>query len=391
MLGEVMGLLSRMARENQPQLVRRIYDKAKEYEGVVDLTLGDPDVPTPCVAKEAACRALEENRTKYTANAGILPLREAICADVEKRLGVTYSPDEVCVTTGAMGALYLAAVCLLDPGDEMIIPEPHWPNYTNMVAMCHAVPKYVNFLEAGDPLALARRIEAAVTPKTKAIILNSPSNPTGAVLPFETLEAVAQIAKKYDLWVFSDEVYHTIVFEGACRSILEIPDMKCRTVYIDSVSKRFSMTGFRVGYLCAPQPLAASAAALQENVNACACTPAQYASLAALRHSDELEEEICAVFRQRCRAMARELNRSATLSVEMPVATFYLFIDVRKTGLSSEDFAYGLLEEKHVAVVPGNAFNRAGEGYIRIACTLEEETLVAAARAIVDFADRRCR
>ena len=380
-------LVSNVVKENEPQLVRRIYDKSKEYENVVDLTLGDPDIPTPKIVKDAANKALAENKTKYTANAGIPELREAISADVEKRTGITYSIDEITVTAGAMGALYLSTISILNPGDEMIILEPHWPNYTNMVKMCGAVPKYVNYLGEDNVKNLTQNIEKAITDKTKAIIINSPSNPTGVVLPFKKLEEIAEITKKYNLWVITDEVYHTIVFDGSFRSILEIPDMKERTILVDSLSKRFSMTGFRVGFVCAPKEVAVAIATLEENVNSCACMFAQYASITALENSEILEKKICETFRSRCNAMTAELKKSKNLIVNDATSTFYLFIDINKTGLTSEEFAYKLLDEKHIAVVPGNAFNKAGEGYIRIACTLSEEKLVAAAKEIVDFAD----
>ena len=379
--------ISRTVTENEPQLVRRIYDKSKEYQNVVDLTLGDPDIPTPDAIKAATNLALEQNKTKYTANAGIPALREAISRDVNKRTGLTYSIEEIAVTAGAMGALYLSTVSILNPGDEMIILEPHWPNYTNMVKMCGGVPRYVNYLGEENLKNLTANIEKTVTDKTRAIIINSPSNPTGVVLPFENLLEIAEIAKKYDLWVVTDEVYRTIVFDGSFRSILEIPDMKERTILIDSLSKRFSMTGFRVGFVCAPKEIATAVATLQENVNSCACMFAQYASLTALEQSEPLEQEICRTFQRRCTAMTAELQRSPRLQLGAPASTFYLFIDIRKTGLSSEDFAYRLLDEKHIAVVPGNAFNKAGEGYIRIACTLSEEKLVAAAKEIVAFAN----
>lgn len=379
--------ISNVVKENEPQLVRRIYDKSKEYENVVDLTLGDPDIPTPQMVKDAANKALAENKTKYTANAGILELREAISKDIRKRTGVGYTTDEIAVTAGAMGALYLSAVSILNPGDEMIILEPHWPNYTNMVKMCGAVPKYVNYLGEENLKNLIQNIEKAITARTRAIIINSPSNPTGIVLPFEQLEKIAKIAIKYNLWVITDEVYHTIVFDGSFRSILEIPDMKERTILVDSLSKRFSMTGFRVGFVCAPKEIAVAVATLEENVNSCACMFAQYASACALKNSETLEKEICETFRSRCSAMTTELKKSKNLVVNDATSTFYLFIDIKKTGLTSEDFAYKLLDKKHIAVVPGNAFNKAGEGYIRIACTLSEEKLVAAAKEIVDFAD----
>ena len=379
--------VSNVVKENEPQLVRRIYDKSKEYENVVDLTLGDPDIPTPQTVKDATATALFENKTKYTANAGIPALREAISRDVEKRTGVTYSIDEISVTAGAMGALYLSSASILNPGDEIVILEPHWPNYTNMVKMCGAFPQYVNYLGEENLKNLTVNIENAITDKTRAIIINSPSNPAGVLLAFEKLEEIARIAKNHDLWVITDEVYHTIVFNGGFRSILEIPDMKERTILVDSLSKRFSMTGFRVGFVCAPKEIATAVATLQENVNSCACMFAQYASLTALENSAALEKEICETFRKRCSAMTAELKKSKNLVVGDATATFYLFIDITKTGLSSEEFAYRILDEKHIAIVPGNAFNKAGEGYIRIACTLSEEKLIAAAKEIVAFAD----
>lgn len=377
--------VSNVVKENEPQLVRRIYDKSKEYENIVDLTLGDPDIPTPQSVKDAANKALMENKTKYTANAGILELREAISKDVRKRTGVNYTTDEIAVTAGAMGALYLTTISILNPGDEMIILEPHWPNYTNMVKMCGAIPRYVNYMGEENMQNLGSNIENMITNRTKAIIINSPSNPTGIVLSFEKLKEIAEIAKKHNLWVLTDEVYHTIVFDGSFRSILEIPDMKERTILIDSLSKRFSMTGFRIGFVCAPKDIATAVATLQENVNSCACMFAQYASITALENSEALEKEICETFRKRCNALTKELKNSKKLIVGDAVSTFYVFIDINRTGLTSEEFAYKLLDEKHIAVVPGNAFNKAGEGYIRIACTLSEEKLVDAAKEIVDF------
>ena len=353
-------------KENEPQLVRKIYDKSKEYQDVVDLTLGDPDIPTPDAVKNAAADALYQNKTKYTANAGIPELRRAISEDVYKRTGLRYTENEIAVTAGAMGALYLTSVCILNPGDEAIILEPHWPNYTNMVKMCHATPRYVSFMGEGALESLTENIEKTINDKTKVIIINS---------------------QKYDLYVITDEVYRTIVFDGSFRSILELPDMKQRTILVDSLSKRFSMTGFRVGFVCAPEEIARGVATMQENVNSCACMFAQYASKLALEQSEVLERQICDTFRERCTAMTQELKKSDKLVLDPPTSTFYLFINIEKTGLGSEEFAYRLLEEKHIAVVPGNAFNRAGEGYIRIACTLGTEKLVAAAKQIVDFVE----
>lgn len=378
---------STVLKENEPQLVRKIYDKSKEYTDVVDLTLGDPDIPTPESVKAAAMEALRLNKTKYTANAGIPELRQAISDDVFQRTGLRYTENEIAVTAGAMGALYLTSVCVLNPGDEVIILEPHWPNYTNMVKMCRAVPRYVSFMGPGALENLAENIEKTINEKTKMIIINSPSNPTGVVLPYENIVQIARLAEKYDLYVITDEVYRTIVFDGSFHSILELPNMKERTILVDSLSKRFSMTGFRVGFVCAPEEIARGVATMQENVNSCACMFAQYASKTALEQCDTLEREICEIFRDRCTSMTQELKKSDKLVLSNPSSTFYLFINIEKTGLKSEEFAYRLLEEKHIAVVPGNAFNCAGEGYIRIACTLATEKLVAAAKQIVAFVE----
>lgn len=376
--------ISQLAQNNKPQLVRKIYDKSKEYKDVIDLTLGDPDIPTPELVKEATTYALKNNYTKYTANAGLIELRQAISEDVKKRTGVEYNINEISVTAGAMGALYLSSVSMYNPGDEVIVVEPHWPNYTNMIEMCRAIPKYVSYIGI-DVNTLGERIEKLVTDKTKSIVINSPSNPTGIVIPFNVLKDIANIAKKYNLYVVTDEVYHTIVFDGEYHSILEIPEMKERTILIDSLSKRFSMTGYRVGFVCAPENIARSVAVFEENVNSCACMFAQYASIVALKNCDKLEKEICATFKERCVSMASELSKCDKLILLPVKATFYLFINITKTGLTSEEFAYKLLEEKHIAVVPGNAFNNAGEGYIRIACTLSTERLIDAAKKIVDF------
>ncbi len=366
------------------QIVREIYEEAKKYEHVLDLTLGDPDIPTPAAILRKTEEALASNQTKYTANSGMPTLRRAIAEDVRRYTGVSYDPDsEITVTAGAMGALYLTTVSILEPGDEMLILEPNWPNYLNMVKMCRATPVTVS-LFSDDVM---RDLRAALTPRTRAIILNTPSNPTGHILPFSLLQEIADFAKKHDLYVISDEVYRTIVFREGFSSILTIDGMRERTILIDSLSKRFCMTGFRVGSLCAPREIAHLTAQLQENVNSCACMFAQLAAAEALTHGGEEERRICAIFRERCFAMADVLRRSPYLKLPVPEATFYLFVDIRETGLSSTDFALRLLREKHIAAVPGNAFGAAGEGYLRIACTLPRETLVSAAETIVAFAD----
>ena len=381
--------LSQMLSSIEPQLARRLFDKAKTYSNVIDLTLGDPDFPTPEHIKAAGAQALADNKTKYTANAGILELRQAISEDIEKRLGVRYDPDkEIICTIGAMGALYLATICTLNPGDEMIVLAPHWPNYNNMVKMCHAVPVHVNIYGQENLANMRENILAAITPKTKALILNTPCNPTGQILEWEHLQVIADIAKEYDLTVFSDEVYHTILFEGEHRSITQIEGMKERTILIESLSKRYSMTGWRVGFAAAPASIIDYMVQLNEDVAACVPMFCQYGAIEAIRNGDEAAAQMCEGFRRRCEYMTDALNSMRGIRCERSRGTFYLFVDIRETGMTSEEFAYGLLEQEQVAVVPGNAFDASGEGYIRIACTVDVPVLEQAAQRIRRFVER---
>lgn len=380
--------LSQMLSSIEPQLARRLFDKAKTYDNVIDLTLGDPDYPTPENIKAAGAEALAANKTKYTANAGILELRQAISEDVEKRLGVHYDPDtEIVCTIGAMGALYLATICTLNPGEEMIVLAPHWPNYNNMVKMCHAVPVHVNIYGRENLARMRENILAAITPRTKALILNTPCNPTGQILEWEHLQTIADIAKEYDLTVFSDEVYHTILFEGEHRSITQIDGMKERTILIESLSKRYSMTGWRVGFAAAPADIINYMVQLNEDVAACVPMFCQYGAIEAIRNGDAAAAQMCEGFRQRCEYMTDALNSMKGIHCERSKGTFYLFVDIRGTGMTSEEFAYGLLEQEQVAVVPGNAFDACGEGYIRIACTVDVPVLEQAAARICRFVE----
>ncbi|MBO5953613.1 MAG: pyridoxal phosphate-dependent aminotransferase [Oscillospiraceae bacterium] len=378
--------LATMLQNIEPQLARRLFDKAKAYSNVIDLTLGDPDFQTPEHVKAAGIRALEQNKTKYTANAGILELRQAIAEDVKKRLSVEYDPNtEIICTIGAMGALYLASICTLNPGDEMIVLAPHWPNYNNMVKMCHAVPVHVNIYGEENLKNLRQNLLAAITPKTKALILNTPSNPTGQILEWEHLQIIADIAKAHDLTVFSDEVYHTILFEGEHRSIVQIEGMRERTILIESLSKRYSMTGWRVGFAAAPADMINYMVQLNEDVAACVPMFCQYGAIEALRNGDAAAKEMCEGFRKRCRFMTDALNSIPGLRCAQTKGTFYLMVDIRGTGMTSEEFAYALLEQEQVALVPGNAFDACGEGYVRIACTVDVPVLEEAAQRIRRF------
>ena len=379
--------LSHMLETLEPQLVRSLFMKAKNYDDVIDLTLGDPDLPTPQQVIDAGCTAMKSGKTHYTANAGLMELREVISEDIFRRIGIQYDPKkEIIVTPGAMGALSLASMCLLNPDDEVLILAPHWPNYTNMVRMSLAIPKDIPSYGDENLRTLLTRLEAALSSHTRLLIINSPCNPSGQVLSRDILSGIASFAVAHDLTVISDEVYHTLLFNGkAHESILGLPDMPGRSVLVDSMSKRFCMTGWRVGYAAAPSVIIEKMTELQEHVSSCVAPFAQLAALEAFKTGETDTQRFTDIFSRRCLFTAQRLNQISLLHCAMPLATFYLFVDIRATGLSSMAFALKLLEAEHVALVPGIAFGACAEGFIRIACTVSEEKLKNACERIERF------
>ena len=378
--------VSKMAQAIEPSLSRRLFNMAKEYDEVIDLTLGDPDLLPAAPIRAAACEAIITGRTRYSANAGLVSLREAIARRFAEEYGFDVNPDsEVVVTVGGMEALFLAFACLLDPGDEVIVPAPYYVNYVQMVKMCGAVPVAVSSEESDGFLPSLAALEDAITDKTVALIVNSPCNPTGAVLDSDLLQSLADFALRHDLVVVSDEVYRTLIYDGAsCPSICTMPGMRERTVVVNSVSKRFSMTGYRLGYAMAPAPLAESMTMMQENVAACAPLPSQYAALAAYELCSD-DDSIAEVFDERRKAICAALLEVPGLRFAKPGGAFYLFVNISETGFDGLQFAYGLLREEQVAVVPGVTYGSAYGDYVRIAYTLDVPLLEEAARRIDRF------
>ena len=279
------------------------------------------------------------------------------------------------LTVGGMEGLFLSLNCIIDDGDEVIVPAPYYVNYIQMIRMCGGVPIVVNTTEESGFCITAKQIEDAITEKTVAIIINTPCNPTGEVIDKQTLEEIAQIAQKFDLTVISDEVYRTLIFDDVQHnSILSCPNMKERTVVIDSLSKRFAMTGYRIGYAVGPQELIANMIKMQENVAACAPLPSQHAAIAAYLECAE-DTSLCEEFEKRRNFIFESINKIEGLSCRKPAATFYLFVNIEQTGMNSIDFAYRLLESKQVAVVPGITYGQAFDHYIRIAFTLDIEVM----------------
>lgn len=370
--------ISDIASNMSPSPTRKLFDMAKQYTDTIDFTLGDPDVKTPIEIRNAGCNAIMEGKTRYSSNAGLIELRKAISKSILKRNNVEYSPQsEIIVTVGAMEAIYVSLLCLLNPGDEVIILEPYWINYRHMVLMCGGVPVIVDDFEDKDKFLInSEAIESKITNKTKAMIINSPNNPSGIVYNKEFIGKIAQIALKYDITVIADEVYRSLIYDDVeYTSILDFAGMKDHTVLVYSFSKEFAMTGWRIGYAAAPENLISAMTKLQENIVACAPLSSQHSLIDVLNDDEFNTNSILAEFAKRRNCVAQEMQTIPMLDMNLPDGTFYAFINVKKTGLSCTEFAYKLLEQEHVAVVPGNAYGECGNDYIRIAFTIETEQI----------------
>lgn len=364
---------STISNNIQTSFTRQLFNMAKEYDDVIDFTLGDPDVQTHAAIKAAACRAIEQGKTRYSQNAGLLELRQTIAKYYNRKEQLLYRPeDEIMVTVGAMEGLYLCLLAMLNPDDEVIIPAPYYVNYTQMVAMCHAKPVIVDNPEVTDLTYRLEDIERAITPRTRAIMINTPSNPTGRVLSQEMLAGIAEIAKKHDLVVIADEVYKCLIYDKQpWRSIAHIEGMRERTILVNSLSKEFCMTGYRIGYVLGPSEIITAMTKLQENVAACAPLPSQYAAIEALGSTEDYSKDMVRIFTERKECIVEGISAIDGLTCREPDATFYLMVDISSTGMSSVDFAIALLKAQHVAVVPGITYGKCCDHYVRIAFTRE--------------------
>lgn len=362
---------------------RDLYNRAKQYQDIIDLTLGDPDIKPKDEIIAAAHAAMIDGKTRYSANAGLSELRETIGKCISLEYGLDVDPTkEIAVTVGGMEALYLTINALVDEGDEVVVIAPYYPNYLQMIRMSGGIPKIVYTDEENGFCPTKEQIAQNITERTVAVIVNSPSNPTGIVYPRELIQDIASLAIENDLTVISDEVYKTLVFGGKHHeSILNIDGMRDRTVLIDSISKRFAMTGYRLGYLFAPKALVDVITKLQENVCACAPLPSQYAAVEAYTNHIQ-DRNVAEVYEERTRILADELNKIDGIRCISPEGTFYIFANIKETGMDCMEFALKLLEAEQVAVVPGIAYGEEYTDYVRIACTRDKETLVRAAKKI---------
>lgn len=370
-----------------PSLTRKLFNLAKEYDDVIDFTLGDPDVQPHQAIKDAGCAAIQEGKTRYSQNAGLLPLRQTISDYYLRKEKLSFNADnEIIVTVGAMEGLYLALLSIINSGDEVIIPAPYYVNYVQMVYLCHGIPIVVDNPKAEDLSFNLEDIENAITAQTKAIIINTPANPSAKIIPWEKIEGLAEIAKKHDLIVISDEVYKCLIYgPEPFRSIVTIEGMRERTILVNSLSKEFCMTGWRIGYVLAPEIVVATMTKLQENVCACAPLPSQYAAIEALSGKGDYSSNMVDIFRKRRDILVKGIKKIPGLSCNAPEATFYLMVDISKTGMTSEDFAVSLLQSVHVALVPGITYGKSCDRYVRIAFTLDEDKIKEGLRRINNY------
>lgn len=376
-----------VSQKVKPSLTRKLFNMAKRLDDVVDFTLGDPDVQPHQSIKDAGCAAIQAGRTRYSQNAGLLDLRQTIVKYYLRKEGLSYNAEtEVIVTVGAMEGLYLSLLSLINPGDEVIIPAPYYVNYVQMVHLCHGVPVIVDNPDADELSFNIEDVERAVTDKTKAIIINTPANPSAKLIPWEKVKALADIAKRHNLVVISDEVYKCLIYnEAPFRSIVTIEGMRERTVLVNSLSKEFCMTGWRIGYVLAPEEVVSTMTKLQENVCACAPLPSQYAAIEALSGKGDYSSHMVETFRRRRDLLVEGIRDIPGLNCNAPEATFYLMVNISQTGMTSEQFAIELLKSAHVALVPGIAYGKSCDKYVRLAFTLEEEKIKEGIKRISTF------
>ena len=377
-------LLSDSAREMRPSGIRKFFDLAAEMPECISLGVGEPDFQTPWDIRDAAIHSLEVGRTKYTANSGLRELREAISEYMQRKYHLSYEAEDMVVTVGGSEAIDLAIRALIAPGDEVIIPEPCYVSYEPITTLTHGVPVHVACLEENDFRITAEQIKAAITPRTKILVLGFPNNPTGAVLRHEDLEAIADVIRGTDITILSDEIYAELAYGYRHESIAGIEGMKERTVVVGGFSKSFSMTGWRLGYACGPRPLIAAMLKIHQSCIMAAPTTSQYAAITALRDCDDDVEEMRRQYDLRRQYCVRKLNEMGLKTFE-PRGAFYVFPNITSSGMNSEEFCQKLLQEKHVAIVPGTAFGDAGEGFARISYAYSIDHLREAFRRIAAF------
>ena len=362
--------------------IREIFDLAHQIPDAIHLEAGEPSYPTPPHICQAAIDALNEGFTKYTPNSGIPELRRAIADDVSRRCALAVDPDQVVVTPGGVAALFTATKALTDPGDGVLLSDPAWPNYRMMLTVLGLEVQAYPLLFDDGLIPRPEVIERHITDTSKLLILNSPSNPTGTVIPPEVLAEIMELARRYDLWVLSDEVYNQLTFDEEAAPVARF-DTDSRVITVNSFSKTYAMTGWRVGYAICPQEIAPLVSKVQEPITSCVNGPAQRAAVAALMGPQEVVAAMRAGYRHR-RDLVMEMLMQGGVPAVRPQGAFYAWVDIARTGMSDREFALKLVRDRHVAVVPGTTFGSQGSSSIRLSLATETELLSEGVRRLVE-------
>ena len=381
--------LSPVVRDMPPSGIRRFFDLVAEMKGVISLGVGEPDFVTPWSIRESCIYSLEKGMTMYTSNYGLLELREEIAQSISTDYGVNYDPRrEIVVTVGVSEAMDLAMRAILTPGDEVIIPEPCYVSYSACTTLSGGVPVPVATTVENEFRLTPQQLEAVITPKTKAVIIAYPSNPTGATISRPELVELAKIIEKHDLIVITDEIYDKLTYEGEHTCFASLPGMRDRTIYLNGFSKAYAMTGWRVGYACGNPDFIGAMVKIHQYTMLCAPITAQMAALEALRNGKGAMEDMVKQYNQRRKLMLHGFRQMGLECFE-PRGAFYIFPSIEKTGLSCEDFSEELLKASKVAVVPGTAFGQPGKGHIRCSYAASLKQLNEALERIAGFVTKR--
>lgn len=380
------SILNKNIKNIRPSGIRRFFDIASEMDHVISLSIGEPDFKTPWHVRKAGIESLEIGNTRYTSNKGLSELRKEICKYFKRRFNVTYNSEkEALVTVGGSEAIDLCMRTLVSHGDEVLIPQPSFVCYEPLAEMAGAKPVIVETKMENDFRLTPQELEAHITPNSKLLVLPFPNNPTGAIMGREDLQAIAEVVKKHNLFVLSDEIYAELTYgENSHVSFAEIDDMQERTVVVSGFSKSYSMTGWRLGYTLGPEMLIDAMTKLHQFAIMSAPTTAQYAAIEALKNGDGDIEHMREEYNMRRRFVVGKF-REMGLECFEPKGAFYVFPCIKSTGLSSEDFCYKLIKSKNVAVVPGSAFGESGEGFVRVSYSFSIKHIDEALKRIKEF------
>ena len=370
----------------KPSGIRRFFDIAAERKDTISLGVGEPDFDTPWHVREEGIYSLEKGRTFYTSNAGIMELRNEICGYLSRRMGLNYDPrTETLVTVGGSEAIDIALRAMVDPGDEVLIPQPSYVSYEPCAVLAGAKPVIIELKNEDEFRLKPEQVLEAITDKTKILIMPYPNNPTGAIMEREDLEKIAKICVEKDLFVLSDEIYAELTFTGNDHvSIASLPGMRERTIVINGFSKAYAMTGWRLGYACGPKEILSQMTKIHQFAIMCAPTTSQYAAVEALKNGDADVEMMRESYNQRRRFLMQAFQ-DMNLPCFEPFGAFYVFPCIREFGMTSEEFAFALLDAKKLAVVPGSAFGESGEGFVRISYAYSIKKLKTAVERLAEY------